>query len=202
MRLADLLGEAGVLAVPMAMPAPRLNGLPPEFADDIVDLYRSLGGKQLRPVLRPGAWDLAIEGDVLIELDEELHFNRYRLATLKRGWTRALPWREAYLGYCDAHEGKCTSAGSWGKRWTNPSCESMFGVPGPAGDLAGDGAPRWKQRALYDAMKDAHAAANGVRLARLSVHDRIGDLRLGDILEGAVFANMTGIADLARARTS
>jgi hypothetical protein len=40
---------------------------------------------------------------------------------------------------------------------------------GAAGDLDGEGAPRWKQRALYDAIKDTAPAALGVALARVSV---------------------------------
>ena len=47
------------------------------------------------------------------------------------------------------------------------------------------GAPRWKQRALYDAMKDAAALTGaGMRLARLATVDVVADAKLGEILEG------------------
>ncbi len=90
---------------------------------DVLALYRSLGGRLDRPALRPGAWDRALVGGDVVELDEELHFNRYRARTLEWSWSRGLPWRDAHLAMCRAHESKCVSAGSWGKRWTNPSSE-------------------------------------------------------------------------------
>jgi len=138
------------------------------------------------PPLRPGAWDLAFEGGLVVELDEELHFNRYRARTLRFPWTLDLPWRETYLRHCRDREPECLAAGRWGKRWTNPSCESMFGPPDTAGMLDGAGSPRWKQRALYDAMKDVVALQSAnLRLCRLSVWDQIGGVSLGDVLAGA-----------------
>ena len=59
--------------------------------------------------------------------------------------------------------------------------------PGSAGRGPGRarGAPRWKQRALYDAVKDAAASVpGGPRLVRLAVHDEIGGVSLGAVLEG------------------
>jgi hypothetical protein len=83
-------------------------------------------------------------------------------------------------------EDECVRAGSWGKRWTNEACERMFGPAAPAAGLeAPGGAPRWKQRALYDAVKDAVASVpGGPRVVRLAVHDEIGSLTLGALLEG------------------
>ncbi len=78
---------------------------------DVLALYRSLGGRLDRPALRPGAWDRALVGGDVVELDEELHFNRYRARTLEWSWSRGLPWRDAHLAMCRAHESKCVSAG-------------------------------------------------------------------------------------------
>ncbi len=72
-------------------PAPRLETLPSEMRADVLDLYRSLGGRLERPALRPGAWDLALAGGDVVELDEELHFNQYRAQTLEWSWSRRLP---------------------------------------------------------------------------------------------------------------
>ena len=87
---------------------------------------------------------------------------------------------------CDHHEDDCVEAGSWGKRWTNDSCERMFGPAAPAAHLdVHGGAPRWKQRALYDAVKDAVATVSGEpQVVRLAVHDQIGGVSLGALLEG------------------
>ncbi len=45
-----------------------------------------------------------------------------------------------------------------------------------------DTATRWRQRALYDYMKDQWAVDKGIRLVRLSVHDVVGEVSLGALL--------------------
>ncbi|GAA5141766.1 hypothetical protein GCM10023340_04010 [Nocardioides marinquilinus] len=147
-------------------------------------LYRELGGANEQPTLRPGAWDLCAGGTV-IELDEELHFNRYRAATLEGEWAAALPWCDDYRELCGVREPECLRAATWGKRWANPSSDRLFGGSSPPGDLDGGlGASRWKQRALYDAFKDVVALTTDLRLARLSVWDDVGGRTLGEMLEG------------------
>ena len=200
--LVALLSDAGVHVIRERPVAPRLESLPSLLRDDVVELYRALHGRSERPALRPGAWDLALASGAVVELDEELHFNRYRAVTLERPWAARLPWREDYLAMCREHEQECLRAGSWGKRWTNPSCEAMFGPPGPAGDLAA-GAPRWKQRALYDAIKDAQAAVGGgPPLVRLSVHDSVGGTTLGAALEGRAAAEPAALRELMNLRSA
>ncbi|MDP9435243.1 MAG: hypothetical protein M3P93_08665 [Actinomycetota bacterium] len=201
--LAALLTEAGLAVIDTRPPPPRLETLPSELRADVLDLYRSLGGRPDRP-LQPGAWDLALAGGDVVELDEELHFNRYRARTLERSWSQGRPWHDAYLVMCQSYERECASAGSWGMRWTNSSCEAMFGRAGPAGDLgASGGAPRWKQRALYDAVKDAHAATGtGPRLIRLAVHDDLAGAPLGAVLRGRAQAAPGEIRKLVGRRTA
>ena len=101
-----------------------------------------------------------------------------------QSWSEELPWSLAYQSFSVKHEPRCVAAGSWGSRWTTPSTEAQFGLAGEAGDLSTAGAPRWKQRALYDSMKDGLAVAGVVKLARLSVHDQVGTVTLGSILHG------------------
>jgi hypothetical protein len=178
---------AGFRAMAAAPPAPRLHVLPATACDRVVELFEILGGRTPMPPLRPGAWDLAFADGLVLELDEELHFNRYRAQTLQSPWATDLPWHSAYLDHCRAREPECLAAGTWGKRWTTSSCESIFGPPGTPGTLDGTGSPRWKQRALYDGIKDVAALHSPtLRLCRLSVWDRVGDTNLGDALAGAV----------------
>ena len=132
----------------------------------MLGVYRALGGVLDSPKLRPGAWDLAFEDDLVVELDEELHFNRYRLLTLDVPWYSDQAWAPEHRELCVDHEGECLSAGKWGQRWTNDSCIAMFGPGSPPGVLDGAGAPRWKQRALYDAMKDLVPLVNGLNVVR------------------------------------
>lgn len=184
-------------------PGPRAVDLSPERLEDLARLYRALGGTNSSPQLRPGAWDLAFEGGLVVELDEELHFNRYRRATLEPDWTVELPWRRDYLALTVEHEAGCLAAGRWGKRWTNPSCEALFGPADPPGVFVSGGAPRWKQRALYDAMKDAAATdAPNLRLARITTLDLVGTVQLGAVLEGRSEIDMDALRHLLEERST
>ncbi len=199
--LRELLVAAGWHPAP-APERPRLHELLPELGASISDLYASLGGQANPTTLRPGNWDIALEGGVVIELDEELHFNRYRLATLAPAWTESLPWRPTYSALCADHEGDCLAAGRWGKRWTNPSCEAHFGTPDRPGEFTSGGSPRWKQRAIYDAIKDAACLSDlGLQLARVATHDRVGHATLGAVLDGAAGATSGEVAEFVRSRT-
>lgn len=180
-------------------PAPRLGALSNTVADSVMALYRELGGVQSVPKLAPGGWDLAFTDGLLLELDEDMHFNRYRKLTLDAPWACDLPWSTAYRGYCMDGESR---SGRGGKRWTNPSAEAMFGQADPDGILGEHGAPRWKQRALYDAMKDASATAGQVRLARLSIYDIVGGHLLNDVLYGRVSVDAGVVEELIVQRTA
>jgi hypothetical protein len=91
LKLRTLLAESGLEPTPAAPPAPRLETLQSEYADEILSLFGALGGGAVSPSLRPGQWDLAFEGDLVVELDDELHFNRYRRLTLEPAWAKVLP---------------------------------------------------------------------------------------------------------------
>jgi hypothetical protein len=141
-----------------------------------------------------------LEEGFVVELDEELHFNRYRLRSLDAPWSSGLPWREAYRAQCAAHEPACLRKGLSQGRWTNASSARMFagGAPGDLSD--GAGSPRWKQRALYDAMKDAAPALRIVGVSRVSVHDVVGGVRLEDVLRGRVAVSPERIRHLVECR--
>ena len=198
-----LLSQAGYTIAPARPPAPRAADLSPESLQRIDDIYRTLGGKAPSPAdFRPGPWDLALREGLVVELDEELHFNRYRRSTLEASWTRELPWRDDYLTFTAAYEPACLAAARWGKRWTNTSCERLFGAGGPPGVFTSVGAPRWKQRALYDAMKDIAVLGNQhLQLARLATVDDIGGIRLGDALEGRAVVDLDRLRELLVRRT-
>ena len=171
--LATLLADAGWQ--PVTPPRlPRLADLPDSQQGRVRSLYDLLGGAGGQfDRIRPGGWDLAFDtpsGPVLVELDEEQHFNRYRAQTLTATIGLGLPWTPAYQGYCRDHEKRLLPGWGTGQRWTNPSAARFFGQPDPPGDFTGVGAPRWRQRAFYDAVKDV---LTGRRLARISVHDSL-----------------------------
>ncbi|MGS2811526.1 DUF7255 family protein [Nocardia sp. MW-W600-9] len=196
-----LLTRAGLS--PASVPAaPRLSDLATAAVGELEAVYARLGGTRPMPRLRPGAWDLAFTGGLVVELDEELHFNRYRAETLLAFRASALPWHADYLDYCTRFEPRCLVAGRWGRRWTTRPCEAMFGPPGPVGDLNSAGAPRWKQRALYDTVKDLTATQTAtMRLARVSVWDRVDGVLLGDTLDDKAVVGPERLAAFLAQRT-
>lgn len=167
------------------VPRARMAHLPASVQGELLRVYRSLGGTLDFPVLAPGDWDFAFADGFLVELDEDLHFNRYRALTLDVPWSPEVPWTRAYRQHCLVGEDMCWKAGRLGGKWTSASTVGMFGAGGEPGELASGGSPRWKQRALYDAIKDAFAVHTGQhRLARLSIHDVITGISVNDLLHG------------------
>jgi hypothetical protein len=129
--LQALLVQAGYRPMEQHVSPPRIASLSSELRAGVMDLYRGFGGTGAVVLLRPGAWDLLFDGSLIVELDEELHFNRYRAATLEPAWAASLPWRDDYLYFSTQYETACLAAAQWGKRWTNPSCERHFGPADP-----------------------------------------------------------------------
>lgn len=169
------------------------------------DVYRSLGGLLPVPTVSLRKWDMEFEG-LAVELDEYLHFNRYRAITLRspvyselRGFPLAL-----YRQYCVQHEDVCLRVGAFGGKWSNPSCERQFGQGSSPRNLGEDGAPRWKQRAFYDFVKDLSPLLIGVRIARISAWDLVSDgareRTVAEILCSPSEAGARGIVELVRVR--
>lgn len=147
-------------------------------------LFRVLGGIADWGHFRAGQWDMVTTGGLCIEFDEQLHFNRYRRLTDELSWSKHLPWAGEYLHYSAAHEDWCWKDGRRGKTWTSPATEKMFGEADPPGVFGARGSPRWKQRALYDAVKDAYSFhTEGVSMARASLHDQIGETLVHRLLK-------------------
>jgi hypothetical protein len=163
--------------------------------------YKHLGGLRDAPALQPLGWDIPTTSGLIVELDEEQHFNRYRAATLNLNWAADLPWREDYLTYCAEFERLALKSHSGGGFWESDGSVAQFGPAGPRRSLEQAGSPRWKQRAVYDALRDTTAVAGSVTLARLSVHDRVGTARLGDALRGCAPLDLKELHGLIVRRT-
>lgn len=184
-----------------AVPWAAADGLPAPAADMLMVIFRALGGVPAHPVLAPRGWDLRAD-DVLIEFDEALHFNRYRDLTLATPWSSALPWTGTYGKLSVSMEGMCLRDGEYGGKWANPSSDRMFGGSDRPGVLGPLGSSRWKQRALYDAVKDAHAVhTSGVSLARVSIHDEVGGLNVNMATEKGILLEPEALRSFIAART-
>jgi hypothetical protein len=173
--LCAILQAAGhkVITKGIVAALPRLDGLPDSAAAEVLTVYRKLGGRLESPALRPGPWDLTVDG-ILVELDEQLHFNRYRATTLEAPAYAALTRfpLAAYRAFSAAKEPDCLGLGSGQGRWMNTSTDAHFGPSGPRGELSGNGSSRWKQRALYDLMKDlTQLDHEAPPLARIAIWD-------------------------------
>jgi hypothetical protein len=175
------------------------------YKEEILGIYKLLSGINYEFPLNLRKWDLEVD-EIAVELDEYLHFNRYRALTLKSDIYNILkrfPLKE-YSEYCIKYEGDCLDVGNWGGKWSNSSCEKQFGSPSSKGDLSGNGAPRWKQRAFYDFVKDISPLIIGVSVARISIWDTItlNDRKLfvKDILNENVVEAGTELYKLLRKR--
>jgi len=144
------------------------------YADAVLDMYRALGGVLEAFPLNLRRWDIEFNG-LAVELDEQLHFNRYRGHTLTAGVYAELPTFPlvAYREYCAEREDACLRAGRHGGKWTSSSSERQFGSSPPRGDLDGKGPARWRQRAFYDFVKDLSPLVIGAPVVRLSIWDEI-----------------------------
>jgi len=170
-----------------------------DFRLEIEDVYRRLGGILPSLPLNLRSWDMEFDS-IAIELDEYLHFNRYRGLTLKFPIYERLPHfpLESYNRYCLEHEGRCLAAGSFGARWTNKSTEAQFGLASQPRDLSGNGSPRWKQRAFYDFVKDISPLLIEVKVVRVAVWDvlEVGEqsTTVGEMLTALIQRRATPIS--------
>lgn len=142
-----------------------------DIFDEVCNVYKDLGGVLDIPPVNPGKWDIDME-NFIIELDEENHFNRYRLKTLNssiyENYTNFNV--ENYRKYCISYDKKCPTSQ---KRWSNPSSDKQFGESGLNGDFSGNGPSRWKQRAFYDFIKDVYSIITGIPVIRISIYEQI-----------------------------
>jgi len=144
------------------------------YADTVMGIYRALGGGLDAFPLNLRAWDIEFDG-LAVELDEQLHFNRFRAATLKSSVYAELPAfpLAAYQTYCSDREDACIRAGRHGGKWTSNSSEKQFGPSPPRGDFDGSGPARWRQRAFYDFVKDLAPLIIRVPVVRIAIWDKV-----------------------------
>jgi hypothetical protein len=158
---------------------------------DTEEIYRQLGGILDSTPCNLVPWDMEVN-DMAVELDEERHFNRYRLITLSSGLYTLLPSfpLDEYRYYCKEYEYACLKSASFGGYWTNKSCEKQFGKASEPGDLNGNGSPRWKQRAFYDYLRDISPLIIGMRLARISIWETLlvedAEVTVAEILDSQI----------------
>lgn len=139
------------------------------------EIFEELGGVGSFPLLEKLKFGFKI-GRYLILWDDELHFNRYRLATLKSGmyseWT--FPFYESHKRLCRIFEKECLKVGLQQRIWNGPPvAQNVFGLAEESGDFSGNGATGWKLLAYNDAQYDLQTRLHGYKLIRLSPYETI-----------------------------
>jgi hypothetical protein len=169
-----LLANAGYRVGVTERPSLKWRTIEASLREEVQRVYQLLGGALDEFPTNLGHWDIPV-GGVAIELDEERHFNRYRLSTLTSSVYSKLPKfpLSEYRSNCAQREAQCLAAAKYGGNWSNPSCIRQFGPQSSLGDLAPPGSPRWKQRAFYDFLKDLSPLDLGISLARVSIWDDV-----------------------------
>lgn len=189
--LEQVLGSVGTVSrKPLKYPK-NADVAASDLRPEIERVYRALGGVLQSIPLNLRSWDLEFDG-IAVELDECLHFNRYRGGTLKSAIYARLPRFPlgTYKRFCSEREDICFKNGSYGKKWSSPSSQSQFGLASQPKDLDGNGAPRWKQRAFYDFVKDLSPLLLGVKVVRVAVWDELANVEcsttVGDALDSLI----------------
>ena len=154
------------------------------FVQAVSEKYKKLGGQLHTLPINYGSWDIATK-DFIIELDEERHFNRYRLETLSSSFYNICTNFSIidYRKFCIDYENSCLRTAAWGKNWNNDSTEKMFLISNTNGDLSGNGSSRWRQRAYYDFVKDITSYIKGIPVLRVSIYDKFRGNTINSILK-------------------
>lgn len=174
----NILGEDKVSYSKLTLSELKEAGL----VNEIQRVYKKIGGV-CESFPMNYRWDIQCRNFVL-ELDEELHFNRYRLMTLNSSIYDNYQFFsiENYKDYCNKYENRCLKAGSWGQKWKSKSSDKQFLQSGLEGDLNGNGSSRWRQRAFYDYLKDVNSLVRNIKTIRVSIYDKFHNEPLKDIL--------------------
>ncbi|PWJ42741.1 DUF7255 family protein [Sediminitomix flava] len=147
-----------------------------KFKEEIFNTYHKLTGQKNNPNIKLSPWLIEIE-DVVIVLDEILHFNRYRGITLRSEIYNNLPSfpLSQYTRYCNQKENECLKPGGSLNNWSNQFAEIQFGPSSQrVGDFKGLGSSAWKLRAFKDYLQDISSLmTKDYKVLRISVWDQI-----------------------------
>jgi len=152
-----------------------------EFYSEVESMYKELGGILGEPPLTFGSWDISTP-EFILELDEENHFNRYRLQTLNSSIYQMINGfrLDEYMRFCTLYESGCRKHGGF---WKNNSSEKLFVKSDDNGCLDGAGSSRWRQRAFYDFLRDVTGLIKEIPVIRLSIYQTFKGRKVYDIIE-------------------
>lgn len=139
------------------------------------NVFEDLKGNGNMPVLEHLKFDFKIHRYLFV-YDDTVHFNRYRLSTLKTDLysTFTFPWSDSYKRLCRTFEKECIKAGLQDRIWKGPPIASrIFGKSEDPGNLSGNGSSGWKLNAYNDAQYDLISRLHGYKLIRIPEYENI-----------------------------
>ncbi|MHA7128592.1 DUF7255 family protein [Algoriphagus namhaensis] len=137
--------------------------------------FEDLGGKVEYPLLNKLKFDFKVNRFV-IKYDDESHFNRYRLITLKSDVYSefSFHFEQAYRRLCRTFEKDCLKVGLQHRVWFGPPiAKSLFGEGGEPGDFFDMGAPGWKLGAFNDLQMDLQSRLHGYKIIRIAPYETL-----------------------------
>lgn len=138
-------------------------------------VFEELKGNGNIPTLEHLKFDFKIHRYVFV-YDDAVHFNRYRLSTLKTDLysTFSFPWSDSYKRLSRTFEKECIKAGLQDRVWNGPPIASrLFGKSEEPGNLSGNGSSGWKLNAYNDAQYDLISRLHGYKLIRIPEYENI-----------------------------
>ena len=139
------------------------------------EVFGVLGGLGAPVTLEKLKFDFKINRFVFV-FDDEVHFNRYRLETLKTAVYESFtyPWVESYKRLCRTYEKECLKSGARERVWFGPPiAEKLFGQSENPGDLSGRGASGWRLNAYNDVQYDLFSRLHGFKLIRIPMYENL-----------------------------
>jgi len=159
------------------IPQVEYDKIPEQYRKEVDELVKRWGGNPAKlKGFQPKPWLIEIENNIVICLDEHIHFNRYRLESLYQPFYQdfkgfLLP---NYQRYCRQYESECAkTANATASVWTSKQSEYFFGQSAPIGDWSANGSSGLKMLALTQYLDDLTVTCSPVKIIRISVWDNI-----------------------------
>lgn len=149
----------------------------PKNTTEINRIYKELTGTQEYAPLRVNNIQIKIDENKYLELDDQSHFNEYRLITLNSEiYNNCHLFNvEKYKKMCERYQTNCLKEAGTKDGWKTSTSEKLFLKSNTEKDLTKNGSSRWKQKAFNDFVKDVYAIENKINLKRISVWETIKD---------------------------
>lgn len=139
------------------------------------EIFEDLGGSVQLPLLEKLKFDFKIKRNLIV-WDDELHFNRYRLTTLRSELYSDFNFQftEGVKRVCRTFEKECLKAGMQERIWNgSPFAKACFGKASEPSDFTQNGSPGWKLAAYNDAQMDLQSRIHGYKIFRLYPYETI-----------------------------